>query len=120
MTAAQQKMAVDIVVAGTKTYNGRARRTVEMLAKLGLIEFDYDQRASAKGNGVEVSELFVCRPLPDARERLIAMAGAAVREQWAKFDEAQAAGVTGAPLVRIDQKLRRLDDEQHALVEALS
>ena len=38
-------------------------------------------------------------------------ANAAVRDQWAKFDAAIARGLTGAPLVRIDQKLRRLQDE---------
>jgi hypothetical protein len=38
-------------------------------------------------------------------------ANQAVRDQWAKLDDAIARGLRGAPLVRIDQKLRRLQDE---------
>lgn len=54
--------------------------------------------------------------MTELREQL-ARANAAVKAQWQKYDDAQARGLTGAPLVRIDQKLRRLEDERDALLD---
>ena len=39
----------------------------------------------------------------------------AIRAQWAKYDAAVAAGMTGAPLVQIDRKLTRLEHERESL-----
>ena len=49
-------------------------------------------------------------------ERLV-KANQAVSDQWAKLDAAIARGLRGAPLVRIDQKLRRLQDEADAIFD---
>jgi hypothetical protein len=38
-----------------------------------------------------------------------------IRAQWAKFDAAVAAGMTGAPLAQIDKKLARLERERETL-----
>jgi hypothetical protein len=62
LTPAQQRYLDEIETAGERRYNGRARRTVEALRDAGLIEFDYDQRAQEKGNGIELVEIFICRP----------------------------------------------------------
>ena len=42
----------------------------------------------------------------------------AVKAQWAKLDAAIAAGLRGAPLVRLDQKLVRLERERDEAIEA--
>ena len=52
------------------------------------------------------------------RDRL-AVKQAEVDAQWAKFNRAVAAGLRGAPLTRIDQKLRRLEDERDAIRDDL-
>jgi hypothetical protein len=69
MTTAQQRYLEEIREAGTRTYNGRARRPVEALAALGLIGYRYEQVPQSKGNGIEVTERFVCWPVtePDLR-----------------------------------------------------
>lgn len=51
-------------------------------------------------------------------ERTLEVVRNEYRAQWRKFDQAVAAGVTGAPLVQIDRKLTRLTYELHALEEA--
>jgi hypothetical protein len=60
LTAPQRRYLAEIREAGTRTYNGRARRTLETLQDAGLIEVEYDQRAQSKGNGIELAERFIC------------------------------------------------------------
>ena len=54
-----------------------------------------------------------------ARDKELAAANEAVRAQWAKFGAAQARGLTGAPLVMIDNNLQRLEHERDALADRL-
>jgi hypothetical protein len=43
-----------------------------------------------------------------------------IRSQWAKYDRAVEAGLTGAPLAQINAKLVRLENERDNLEAALS
>jgi len=63
LTAPQRRYLAEIREAGERRYNGRARRTLEALETEGLIEIEYDQVAHAKGNGIELTEVFICRPI---------------------------------------------------------
>lgn len=52
-------------------------------------------------------------------DKRLAAANQAVKEQWAKYDRAVGAGMTGAPLVQIDRKLVRLEMERDELRDRL-
>jgi hypothetical protein len=62
LSPAQARMLDEVRSAGERTYNGRARRTVERLASLGLVTVEYDQIAQSKGSGIELVERFRVRP----------------------------------------------------------
>ena len=59
LTAAQQRYLEEIRAAGTKRYNGRARRSLEALKAAGLIDFEYDLVPHQTGNGLSFTELFI-------------------------------------------------------------
>lgn len=44
-------MLADVRAAGSRTYNGRARRTVKRLEELGLVEAEWDMDLVTKGGG---------------------------------------------------------------------
>lgn len=54
LTEPQRRMLAEIRAAGgTKTYNGRARKTLEALEAAGLVEYDYELDAHANGRYTE-------------------------------------------------------------------
>lgn len=57
LTPAQERYLAEIRAAGTKVYNGRARKVIEALEAAGLVTVDWDRRAQAKGNGIELTEV---------------------------------------------------------------
>lgn len=63
LTKPQQRYLDEIRASGEKRYNGRARRTVKALEGAGLITVEYDQNAHVKGGGIEITEVFICRPV---------------------------------------------------------
>jgi hypothetical protein len=61
MTEAQQRILAE-VASGPRTYNGRARKPIEALERLGLVQVDWDMRPQAKGNGLELTWRITVRP----------------------------------------------------------
>jgi len=59
VTGPQERMLKEVRAAGTRTYNGRARRTVTALEEAGLVEVEYDLVPHAKGNGISFTERFI-------------------------------------------------------------
>lgn len=70
LTSAQARVLAEVRAAGERSYNGRARRSVEALAGLGLVTYDYDLVLHAKGGGVTATERFTVRPSDDILRRL--------------------------------------------------
>ena len=59
LTTPQRHYLDEIVAAGTKRYNGRSRRPVETLEKLGLIEYEYDLHPRVTSRW---TESYTCKP----------------------------------------------------------
>jgi hypothetical protein len=59
LTKPQQALLDRVRREGVVQQNGRARRTVEALARAGLIEYEYDLVPHASGNGMSFTELFI-------------------------------------------------------------
>lgn len=117
MTDPQRRMLERVVADGGCRFNGRGRRSIEALEKLGLVEYDYTLEPHANGRYTEV---FLVRATAAGRDAVgpkgrIAELEAEIDKQRAKFNEAVERGVTGAPLVRIDQKLGRLEHERDGI-----
>lgn len=51
LTPAQARMLEEVRTAGSKAYNGRARRTIQELERRGLVEVDWDMDLIPKGGG---------------------------------------------------------------------
>lgn len=62
LTPAQQRYLAEIRAAGRKVYNGRARRPIKALETAGLVNVDWDMRAQAKGNGIELVWVITVAP----------------------------------------------------------
>lgn len=60
LTAAQARYLDEIRVAGVRAYNGRARKPVEALARLGLITYEYELVPHWNGR---YTERYTCRPV---------------------------------------------------------
>src|SRR2546423_2630637 len=67
LTPAQSRYLREIQEAGQRSYNGRARKPLEALRIVGLIEYDFDLVSS--GAYGQMTERFTCRPLNPAREK---------------------------------------------------
>lgn len=52
-------MLDEVRAAGTRSYNGRARRSVEALERAGLVTYEYDLIPHATGNGISFTERFI-------------------------------------------------------------
>jgi len=61
LTKPQRRYLAAIIKAGTKQYNGRARKPLEVLEAAGLVEYDYDLIPHVKGNGIQYTESFTVR-----------------------------------------------------------
>lgn len=53
LTPGQQRIYNEVLSAGTRRYNGRAKRAIETLETLGLVTVDWDMELTAKGNGTQ-------------------------------------------------------------------
>jgi hypothetical protein len=67
LTASQQRILDEVRQAGERTYNGRARRPIEALEAVGLVDVSWDSVAHAKGSGIELTQSITVRPAPSAR-----------------------------------------------------
>lgn len=63
LTDPQIRVLLQIRAQPGRTYNGRARRTLDKLAVAGLIEFDYELVPHEIGTW---GERFICRPKGDS------------------------------------------------------
>ena len=62
LTRAQQRILDDVRAAGSKTYNGRAAKSIRVLEAAGLVEVTWDMRAQTKGSGIELVHEITVRP----------------------------------------------------------
>jgi hypothetical protein len=63
LTDPQRRMLQEVRDAGTRSYNGRARRTLEALEQAGLVEYDYELVPHADG---VYTERFTVTPVEGA------------------------------------------------------
>lgn len=64
LTVPQRRLLADVRESGRVVRNGRARRTVEALARAGLVDVEYDLVPHATGNGMTFTERFTVTPTP--------------------------------------------------------
>lgn len=62
LTAAQERYLAEIRRDGKRVYNGRARKPIKALEAAGLVDVDWDMRATAKGNGIQMVEVITVTP----------------------------------------------------------
>lgn len=62
LTPAQERYLAEVRQAGRKVYNGRAQRPIRALEAAGLVDVDWDMRAQAKGNGIELVHVITVTP----------------------------------------------------------
>lgn len=63
LTPAQHRILMEVRNAGSKVYNGRARRPIEALERHGLVHVQWDMRAQSKGGGIELVEVITVTPI---------------------------------------------------------
>jgi DNA-binding MarR family transcriptional regulator len=67
LTVPQQRYLREIVEAGERNYNGRARRVLDRLEAAGLIEYESDLHLHARG---DTSWTLTARPTDAGREHV--------------------------------------------------